>query len=260
MSYIPNVVQRSLSVLASQFKGTDAQGNLTKFQKFIKSFALSIQDLEDANNQLLTQRNLFTAVGVQLDGLGQILDLERKDGESDEDYRERLKFQVFINEGTGTPEEVIAVLKFLTDANKIRYIEYYPASYQMSTDGLTFPVPPEELVTALQEASPASVQYVPITATYGVEVPFVFGEDSEIELLWVTDPSDPTELVNLELDTADLLYVNRAVSTISDEGGGFAEAIWTNYPATPVIYDYDNTDAGQMAEVIYYNGSVPTAP
>lgn len=260
MPYISNVVDRSLVLLASQFQGTDSQGELTRFQKFIKAFALSIQDLEDANNQLLTERNINTAVGVQLDGLGQILGLARLDGQSDDDYREALKFQIFINEGSGTPEEMIAVLKFLTNANKIRYIEYYPAAFQMSTDGLTFPVPPEDLIPAIQEASPAAVQYCPVTATYGVDVPFVFSPDSEIELLWVTDPSDPTILENLELDTADLLYVNRSKSTTSSEGGGFAEAIWTNEPTTPIIFDFDNTGAGQLAEVIYFQGSIPPAP
>jgi hypothetical protein len=251
MPYISNVVDRALAVLASQFSESKANGDLNNFQKFIKAFALSIQELEDTNYQLLNERNIYTAVGVQLDGLGQILGLARADGESDEDYRENLKFQIFINEGTGTPEEVIAVLKFLTNANRVRYNEYYPAAFQMSTDGLTFPDPPEELVEAIQEASPAAVQYTPITATYGVDVPFVFGLDSEIELLWVTDPANPGELENLQLDTTDLLYVNRSVSTTNTEGGGFAEYV------SP---DIDTTGAGQLAEVIYYNGSVAPAP
>jgi len=251
MAYISNIVDRVLALLAGQFQGTTPSGDLTNFQKLIKSFALSAQDVEDVLEELRSQRNLDTAVGVQLDGLGQILGLERNDGESDDDYRERLKFQVFINQGTGTPEEVIAILKFLTDATRVRYIEFYPAAYQMITNGTTFPEPPEELVTAIQMASPAGVQYVPITATYGIDVPFVFGADAEFELLYVTDPADTSQLVNLELDTTDLLYVNASQFSVNPEGGGFAEY------GTP---DIDTTGAGQLCEVIQYNGSVAQAP
>lgn len=255
MPYIPNIVERVLALLASQFQGTTPSGGLTNLQKLIKAFALSAQDVEDVLEELRSQRNLDTAVGVQLDGLGQILGLKRNDGESDDDYRERLKFQIFINQGTGTPEEVIAVLKFLTNATWVRYIEFYPAAYQMITNGTTFPDPPEELVTAIQKASPAGVQYVPITATYGVEVPFVFGADAEFKLLYVTDPSDPTQLENLELDTTDLLYVNASAFSDNPEGGGFAEAIGT-YPA----YTIDTEGAGQLCEVIMFNGSVAPNP
>lgn len=251
MPYLNNIVDRTLALLVGQFRGTTPSGDLTNLQKLIKSFALSIQDVEDTLEELRSQRNIDTAVGVQLDGLGQILGLERLDGEDDEDYRERLKFQIFVNQGTGTPEEVIAILTFLTNATRVRYIEYYPAAYQMITNGTTFPDPPEDLVTALQEASPAAVQYVPITATYGVDVPFVFGADSVFEPLVITDPSDPSLFENLELDTGDLLYVNASQFSDNPEGGGFAEY------GSPSI---DTTGAGQLCEVIMFNGSVAPAP
>lgn len=245
MPYIPNVIERSLTLLASQFRGTDATGNLTNFQKLLKVFLESSQDVQDVINQLKTQRNIFDALGIQLDGIGEILGLERNDGESDSDYRERLQFQTFINSGTGTPEEVIRVLAFLTNADTVNYIEYYPGAYQLSTDGTTFPDPPEDLVDALDRASPAGIQYVPVTATYGVEKPFVFGLDFEIEPLLITDPNDPEELTNLELDTSEILYVNPANRASSRFGGGFAEF------GDPI----DTTGAGQLAEVIMHNGS-----
>lgn len=251
MPYISNIVDRTLVLLASQFQGTTPSGGLTNLQKLVKSFALSIQNIEDTLEKLRSERNLDTAIGVQLDGLGQILGLARNDGESDEDYRERLKFQIFINRGTGTPEEVIAILKFLTDATRIRYIEYYPAAYQMITNGIIFPDPPQELVTAIQQASPAAVQYVPITATFGVNVPFVFGADSVFEALVITDPADPALFENLELDTGDLLYVNASQFSDNPEGGGFAEY------GSP---DIDITGSGQLSEVIMFNGSAAPAP
>ena len=100
---------------------------------------------------------------------------------------------------------MIAVLKFLTKANKVRYHEYYPAAFQMDTDGTTFSVPPEQLVSAIQSVSPAAVQYTPITATYGVPLPFVFSGDPVIELLDVSPfESDPFDLRNLQVQMTDL--------------------------------------------------------
>jgi len=116
---------------------------------------------------------------------------------------------------------------------------------------LVFPVPPEQLVTAIQSVSPAGVQYTPITATYGVPLPFVFSGDPIVDLLLVApNEADPFDLVNLEIDTGDLLAVQAGRVTNPDFGGGFAEF------GTPI----DTTGAGQLAEVIMYNGSQPPTP
>lgn len=240
MAYISNMEERALALLAGQFRGTNPDGTQTNFQRLISSFVASAQDLEDTIQQLRSQRNLDTAVGVQLDGLGEILGLERSSGETDSNYRERLKFQIFINESTGTPEELIKALAFLTDASEVIYFESYPASYQMSTNGTTFPNPHVEIISAITSMAPAGVGGAVITATYGVDVPFVFARDGEIELLWVTDPSDPSVLDNLQLDTTDLLYVDRASTIEPNEGGGFAEY------GSPNI---DTTGAGQISEL-----------
>jgi len=255
MVLITNHFQRAISLLASQFREEDPEGTLTKFQKLIKVFVESMQDADNVDMTLQEFRWLDTAYGVQLDGLGEILGLARDPDESDTSYRERLRFQIFINNSNATPEEVIRVLAFLTDATKIWYHEYYPAAFQMSTDGLTFPNPPSSLVTAIQSVSPAAVQYTPITATYGTK-PFSFSGDPVFGLLAVVpDENTPFDEFNVEVDTLDILEVNTGQTENPETGGGFAEAIWTNYPTTPIVYAFDNTGAGQLAEVIMYNGS-----
>lgn len=250
MPYIPNLKERSLALLASQFRGSSS-ANISNMEKLVVAMIEPFQTLEDASNELRTERNVFDAVGVQLDGLGEIVGIVRRDGESDDDYRERLLFQPYINRSNGTPEEIIAIVKFITDATMVRYIDIFPAAYQLITNGTSFPDPTEELVESLADASPAGVQYPPVTATYGVEVPFVFSPDFDIEKLVVTEPADPTTLTNLELDTTNLLYVNPANTTTNDEGGGFAEY------GSPNI---DTTGAGQFCEVIQFGGSVAPAP
>ena len=251
MVLIPNHVQRAIALLAGQFQQSLLDGEYSRFQRLIQAFVTQFQEIDDVNQTLKFDRAIETSVGVQLDGLGQILGLARLPDEGDEDYREKLKFQIFINKSNGTPEEVIAVLKFLTKANKVRYHEYYPAAFQMDTDGITFSVPPEQLVSAIQSVSPAAVQYTPITATYGVPLPFVFSGDPVIELLDVSPfESDPFDLRNLQVQTTDLLAVNAGNVVNPTFGGCFAEF------GTPI----DKTGAGQFAEVIMFNGSTAPPP
>lgn len=252
MVLIPNHVQRAIALLAGQFQQSLLDGEYSRFQRLIQAFVTQFQEIDDVNQTLKFNRSIETSVGVQLDGLGQILGLSRLPDESDDDYREKLKFQIFINKSNGTPEEVIAVLQFLTKATKIRYHEYYPAAFQMDTDGTIFSVPPQQLVSAIQSVSPAAVQYTPITATYGAPLPFIFSGDPIIELLNVSPfESDPFDLRNLQVQMTDLLAVNAGNVTNPSFGGCFAEF------GTP---DIDTTGAGQMAEVIMFNGSEPPPP
>ena len=65
------VITKGINRLAYQFKDSD------KFQDFITAFLEEFQDLYESENQLLTDRYLNTAVGVQLDGIGEIVGLSR---------------------------------------------------------------------------------------------------------------------------------------------------------------------------------------
>lgn len=253
---ITNYFERARALLASQFKENQAEQELNNLEKLIKIYTDQMQEINAVQQDLKNNRSLDTAIGQQLDGLGEILDLARFLDEDDEDYRERLKFQVFINKSGGTPEELIFALAFLTNGTEIWYNEIYPASYQMATNGTTFPVPPEQLVTAISDIAPAGVGYPPITATYGV-LPFVFAGDSVPALLEVVpDGNDVTDVYNVVTNTSDIIEVNAGLGTIPNYGGGFAEAIWSNEPTTPIVYEFDYTGAGQLAEVIMINGSV----
>ena len=247
MVLITNVFERALALLASQFRGTLPNGELTNLQKVIKAVTDPAQFVQDVEWQLKTERWLDTAVGQQLDEIGIILGLTRNPGESDEDYRERLKFQIFINISNGTPEQVIAVLQFLTKSTHIWYHELPYAAYQLETNGLTFPVPANDLNTALKRIGPAGVNYPPITATYNVEVPFLLGQDVTPVPLWV-QPSDDasSELTNLLMEPYNsILYVSNGTVVDDTLEGGLNELT------------YDLAEAGQVAELIQINGNFP---
>lgn len=260
---IPDYYDRAVSLLASQFQIRLPDGARTNFQKMIYAISTQSQFIQDQINLLDSMRSLDTAQGVQLDGLGQIIGLARVPGQPDDSaiidgvyvqgYRESLQFQIFINQSSGTPEQVIAILKFLTQATKIWYNEVYPAAYQMATNGLVFPPNPSDLVAAIQSVSPAAVNFIGVTATYNTN-PFVFSNDPFDEQLYVApNIADPLELHPFQVDpgagNVDL-FINRGQTTNPDFGGGFAEAIWVNEPTIPEVYVIDTTGAGQLAEVI----------
>lgn len=247
MVQILNEYQRALSLLVSQFRGEKANGDLTNLQKLLRCLVTPFQLLEDAKWQLKTERWLATAIGVQLDEIGVILGLPRNINESDEDYRERLYFQIFINTSSGTPEQVMAVLKFLTEATYVNIFEYQIAGFQLETNGLKFPNPPNELNEAIFRVSPAGVNYAPIVATYNVPISFEFGGDSTPEPLFVApNPDNPAELVNLEMEPYNaILYVNAGAVEDSGPNGGFEEL---NFPLPT---------AGQLSELIQIGGNFP---
>lgn len=247
MVQITTAFERALALLASQFRGTKADGSLTNLQKLIKSVVEPAQEIEDVNWELKTERLLSTAIGQQLDEIGIILGLPRELNESDEDYRERLQFQIFINSSNGTPEDSIRALDFLTDGSDIGYFERQFAFYQMSTNGLKFPTPPNQLNDALFSISPAGVNYVPIVATYNVPIVFTVGGDLRLDPLFIApDASDPSVLVNLEVNPyASILYVSAGNVEEGSPRGGLAEL---NFPS-PL--------AGQIAELIQKGGNFP---
>ena len=249
MVQITDQFERALALLASQFRGQKSNGELTNLQKLIKVIVTPMQRLEDAKWQLKTERWLTTSVGAQLDELGVILGLPRKLNESDDDYRERLQFQIFINTTSGTPEEVMAVLAFLTQATHTNYHDIGIADYQLETNGLKFPNPPNELNDGIFQVSPAGVNYAPIVATYNVPISFELGGDLTDQPLAVNaNASDPFEERELQMEIyagSPVLYVSAGAVESNGPDGGLDEL------------DFPLETAGQLSELIQKGGNSP---
>lgn len=257
MSDITNYFQRSIALLASQFQENAPGGGLTNFQKLIQALMGQAQVLNTQQQLLLMNRFLNKAQGVQLDGLGQIIGLARVPGQSDISYAEDLQFQIYINQSTGTPEELMAILKYLTNASMVWYLELWPAAFQMATnglDGVSAPSNASDLIAAIQEVSPAGVLFVVLLATYDKN-PFVFSSDPVDEQFFVNpNPADPTESDPFQVDPGSGLvdfFVQAGLIDDPNFGGGVAEALG-QYPN----YTIDTTGAGQLVEAIQTNGNL----
>jgi hypothetical protein len=147
MTKITSHVADAQGRLPEQFKNA---GNL---KNLIAAFAESTQDYEDLVFPLFDLLDIDTMVGVQLDGIGSIVN-EPRQGRSDAEYREAIRVRISLNVSSGEPETVIWLFKTLTDpTGPIDYFEDYPAGYVIFGDGDQFP----ELLAAMEAASPAGV-------------------------------------------------------------------------------------------------------
>lgn len=141
--YHPSIPQQTL---LDQFK------NKVNINKFFNSINASIQEIEHVLFDLIQQRSLFTATGVQLDLIGDLLGIERN-GRTDEDYRKVLIVQTRVNTSGGTPEDIIFVAQQLSDATIINLTETFPAIINLFINDTIS----QELLDALQIMKPAGV-------------------------------------------------------------------------------------------------------
>jgi hypothetical protein len=150
---IKDRVQDGLDKLITQWQGKPV------IEGLLKSYLESLHEIEDVAFQLLDERNLETAIGVQLDNLGTIIGLGRlvEDGAyvkyfgfqgngvnqpfnvgkfytegdpiletkelDDEDYRMYLKAKAAYNSSSGTVNELIDSFKLFIDPNVTVHVE-----------------------------------------------------------------------------------------------------------------------------------------
>lgn len=114
-------VNLALSRLLEQFKGKP------RIEGVVRSYVKQLDNLEDAYFDLLNERSISTAIGSQLDILGALVN-EKRLGRSDTVYRLAILTRIGINNSEGTPNQIMSLLKSLTQGTKIKMWEHYPVS------------------------------------------------------------------------------------------------------------------------------------
>lgn len=149
-------VETALSRILYQFK------EKPKFEAFITAFVQQFQDIEDVIGQLLTDRQIDTATGENLNVLGRIVGQPRE-GRTDADYRLWIKARIQINKSSGTTEEIYNVLKLITgftDAGNFEMTEdAYPAYFSLTVYPALGTIDPEILYTIIGLMKSACVSY-----------------------------------------------------------------------------------------------------
>jgi hypothetical protein len=109
----------------------------TTVEDVVEALAGAQQSVEDALDAMPTAMSIDGAVGVQLDGIGDVVGEPRNGETDDEKYRLRLKARVRINRSAGRPEDVYAVLGLVIDTGvALRLREEYPAAFSVLATGV----------------------------------------------------------------------------------------------------------------------------
>lgn len=127
---------------------------------FLTAVVAPVQDIEDALQQLLTERTVDTAVGDQLTDIGAIVG-EPRSGLSDADYRPRVRARIMANRSRGIVEDLIRIARLVIDddALTVKVQTWGIAAYDMTLGGVTVTgTLADALLAFLQDASGAGVR------------------------------------------------------------------------------------------------------
>lgn len=188
--------------------------NSPKLKALIAAMVGPLTTLESDADDIKTKRWIDTAEGKQLDGCGFIVGEQRK-GRTDEAYRIAIKFRVFVNISKGTPTDLIRGLKFLTDPTDCQYLESYPATVMLFTNGYFVNY---TIHDAMQDLAPVAVATIPIAVSFS-RTPLRFAKEPAPGELFINGDAD-----YLTANTSDIQLSQGAVATQTPGFGGAAPA------------------------------------
>lgn len=148
LTQITDYEARALDRLAAQFSGKP------RIAAILNALSAEVQQVEDMLFDLLNKRSIDGGEGVQLDKLGTIVGQPRQ-SRTDAEYRVALRARIRINLAQGQPEEIIAAIKFATDATFVRLYEFFPAAFLLEFTGTIINTP--DLLNIFRSVRPAGV-------------------------------------------------------------------------------------------------------
>jgi len=110
-------VKQGLNRVLSQWE------NSPNIQGLFKSYLEQMGVLEDVLFQLLEERGIYEAIGVQLDVIGALFDEDRK-SRTDEQYRTGILKQIALLQSDGTTEVLMQAFRTATASNFVDFIEH----------------------------------------------------------------------------------------------------------------------------------------
>lgn len=126
---ITNHVDQGLAALIEQYRDS------TNLKALLSSFVARAQGFEDVSYDVLVKRGLEAAEGQQLDDIGLVVNQPRA-AEDDDLYRVRLRARIKTNISEGTVENLITILKLITNTS-VQVIDNGFASASISITSTT---------------------------------------------------------------------------------------------------------------------------
>ena len=152
---VPDHVAAALGRLFEQDK------NKPYITGLVTAYVTPIQALESALWQLLTQRQVGTAIGVQLDAIGKLVN-QARNGSGDYDYARYIRARISTNNSKGRFEDLLTIAKLvLNDTTlQIRITQEGAATIRMRVVGVISDTTAAILVSFVSIAAAAGVRLV----------------------------------------------------------------------------------------------------
>lgn len=233
-------LQAILSYNLEQYKESKVLSSLTK------ALVTQLQRVEDTFLDLQLKRFIPTAFGYTLDLIGSIVGSLRN-FKNDNDYRTAIFIKALINNGGGTPEDIISAIRIFYAPKKIEYSEVYPANFSLfvQTDYIIPPVGSMGLYgirSLVNSIKPMGVGEFTILAIGGDDI-FRFSESSsELLNFLVNSPFERNLNIN---ETTGVLPLYVEADTISSSAGSFGFGDF-------ILSSSKVVGGGILAEVINY--------
>lgn len=183
--------------------------NSPKLQQLIRAILTPLTSIEIDADSLVLERWIDTAEGVQLDGVGNIVN-ELRNGRNDDDYRQAIRFRVFVNISRGTPADMLHGVKVLTNPTDTQYFEVYPATVLIFTNGFFID---SSISNAVHDLTPAAVDSRLLVSF--ADAPFRFSRLNPLGELFVNNGDD-----YLTANDSDIQVTDDTVSRTAETLGG----------------------------------------
>lgn len=164
-----NIVEEGLNELTSVFKGK------TRIEGFLRSLISEFQIIEDVLQDFLENFSVLTAVGSQLNIIGEIVG-ENRGGKSDSDYRNYIIAKIGQNTSKGIDSQVISVFNLLTGSDNPFLLELYNAEVEIYADADISALDTDNIKNFIQIMLSAGVKLVGM-GYYDPDDYFGFDED-----------------------------------------------------------------------------------
>ncbi len=112
-------------------------------------FIGQLETLEEELIALRDERTVDASVGVQLDGLGAIVGVDRGALANDDEYRAVIRAKIRVNNSDGTPEDLLKIATLAIPDVTWSIKNQYPAAVLMSSGGVTATAVDEGVINTL---------------------------------------------------------------------------------------------------------------
>lgn len=168
---ITNHSEQAVARLIEQFK------DKARLTAVITGLVDPMQDIEDML-AFLRDNRMYSATGVALDRLGDIVGQPRAGGQTDADYLIRIQTRVIQNVSRGEPERLILVYKILMGATLVLLSEHFPAAYSLASEiDFVDQEQVNEIIRQIDLVAPAAVR-LEFLSTFDLAEPFAFAGDN----------------------------------------------------------------------------------